>query len=152
MQKFLKYLVWICLGGIAMTLTFCSVGVYQILQTFNRMAAGADNYTCRQFLYDIDAKHLETDKMPAIIIATAAYGTGKEGDRKRHQEEFWEEGMEPAVRKVYALCKGNPSQRVVNLFTAGITGATNVSSTTPNNTTNTISVTTPVSPTLNTEH
>lgn len=132
MTKILKYLGVFCLIAIALSLTFCSVGVYQGIQTANRLFAGADNYTCRQFLYDVEKP--ETDKLAPLVIATIAYGTtsSTQVDDQR-QTDTINLGMEPAVRKVYALCKGNLSERVLNLFTASITGVTTVSSTaTPN--------------------
>lgn len=121
MQKFLKYLGAFCLLSIAASLTFCSMGVYQGMKTANRIFAGADNYTCRQFLYDLEQP--ETDKFAPLIIATAAYGTSGGGsvDEAREQE-ITAGGMEPAIKKMYALCKGKPSERVLNLFAAGITG------------------------------
>ena len=147
MHRFLKYLGWICLGGIAMTFTFCSVGVYQVMQTVSQTLADADNYTCRQFLYDIDVSRPETNKFPALMAAYVAYGMRDDGTpESSRQNAMMDDGMEPAVRKVYALCKNNPSERVFNLFTASITGATTVP-TIQNN----VSATAPASSTLNTK-
>jgi hypothetical protein len=147
MTKLLKYLGIFCLFALALSMTFCSVGVYQVMQTANRTFAGADNYTCRQFLYDIDRP--ETDKLPPLLIASAAYGLSPDAKAsKERKEDILDIGMLPSVRKVYALCKGNPSERVLNLFTATVTGATTVSNTQNNN----ISGTVPVSPTLTTGH
>lgn len=139
MQNAFKYLGIFTLLAFAASLTFCSLGIYNGFQTANRIFAGADNYTCRQFLYDLE--HSETDKFAPMLIATVAYGTGPEAEREARQDEIAAHGMEPAVRKVYALCKGKPAERVINLFSATVTGAT----TNPSGTVSTPSITTPAS-------
>lgn len=132
MSTFLKYFGAICLLTIAASLAFCSFGVYNGIQTANRLFAGADNYTCRQFAYDLQQE--ETDKLPALLIAAAAYGmrdvtpTGPQAEATEGKGSDTFEGLEPAIRKVYTLCEGQPNQRVLNLFAQSITG---VSATAP---------------------
>ena len=125
MKTILKYLGTIVLLALVASFTFCSMGIYQGFQTANRLFAGADNYTCREFVYDLE--HPETDKFAPLVIATIAYGTNPEGKTEEQlRTEITDKGMEPAVRKVYALCSGKPSERVLNLFTATIASATTV--------------------------
>lgn len=121
MQQFFKYLGAFCFLTIAASLAFCSMGVYQGIQTANKLFAGADNYTCRQFMYDMEQP--ETDKLSPMLIATAAYGTaGGEGLDRTREDEVVETGMQPAVKKVYELCKGKPAERVLNLVAGTVTG------------------------------
>jgi len=153
MNTFFKYFGAFCLLTIAASLAFCSMGVYNGMKTANRLLAGADNYTCRQFTYDLTTP--DTDKFPAMVIAGAAYGMGPgvaEGQEKEldevieaRQNELMEKGLEPAIRKVNELCKGNPDARVLNLFAHSL-----VSGTAP--VVSSVSSTVTASPTLNTEH
>lgn len=143
MASFLKYLGAFCLLTVAASLAFCSVTAYQSMQTVNRLLAGADNYTCRQFLYDL--KHADTDKFAPLAIATIAYGAGDASLTEIRQTEIIENGMRPAVQKVYALCEGNPAERVLNVFTQTL-----VSPTTPGVSTTIAPV--PASTTLNTKN
>lgn len=123
MMQFLKYLGAFCLLTIAASLAFCSVGVYQGVQTANRYLAGADNYTCRQFVYDLE--HPETDKFAPLAIAAIAYGVvpedGKNDDRQTNLERA---GLEPAVKKVLTLCRNKPDARVLNVYAASLVSST----------------------------
>lgn len=130
MNNLLKYLGLFFLVIIGGSLAFCSMGVYQGLNTANRIFAGADNYTCRQFLYDME--HPETDKFAPMLIAAIAYGSVEEptvSDTRR--DELVNKGIEPAVRKTYTLCKNKPNERVINLFAATITASTSGTVVTP---------------------
>ncbi len=123
MLQFLKYLGAFCLLTIAASLAFCSVGVYQGVKTANRYLAGADNYTCRQFIYDLE--HPETDKFAPLAIAAIAYGVVPEDDQaEERQTQIEHEGIEPAVQKVLALCKSEPNARVLNVYAASIISGT----------------------------
>jgi hypothetical protein len=120
MTKFLKYLAIFCAISLLASLTFLGFALYQAISTANRYFAGADDYTCRQFVYDLD--HDETDKMLPIILATAAYGK-MESVSPTFEESIRKDGITPAARKVYAACKVQPGTRVINLFAAEITGS-----------------------------
>lgn len=123
MLQFLKYLGAFCLLTIAASLAFCSVGVYQGVKTANRYLAGADNYTCRQFMYDLE--HPETDKFAPLAIAAIAYGVVPEDDKNdERQTEIEHSGVQPAVEKIYALCKDQPDARVLNVYAASIVSGT----------------------------
>ncbi len=123
MLQFLKYLGAFCLLTIAASLAFCSVGVYQGVKTANRYLAGADNYTCRQFVYDLE--HPETDKFAPLAIAAMAYGVvPDDGKTEERQTEMEREGIEPAVKKVLELCKNNPDARVLNVYAASLISGT----------------------------
>ncbi|TKW61476.1 MAG: hypothetical protein DI628_02315 [Blastochloris viridis] len=123
MLQFLKYLGAFCLLIIAASLAFCSVGVYQGVKTANRYLAGADNYTCRQFVYDLE--HPETDKFAPLAIAAIAYGVVPEDDKTdERQTELEHSGLQPAVEKIYALCKDQPDSRVLNVYAASIVSGT----------------------------
>ncbi len=124
MITFLKYLGAFCLFTIAASLAFCSVGVYQGVQTANRYLAGADNYTCRQFVYDLE--NPTTDKFAPLAIAAIAYGVmpREDGVIDDNQTEMEHKGIEPAVQKVLALCKGKPEALVLNVYAASIASPT----------------------------
>ena len=123
MLQFLKYLGAFCLLTIAASLAFCSVGVYQGVKTANRYLAGADNYTCRQFVYDLE--HPETDKFAPLAIAAMAYGVVPEDDKTdERRSELENAGIEPAVKKVLELCKNQPDARVLNVYAASIISGT----------------------------
>ena len=123
MITFLKYLGAFCLLTIAASLAFCSVGLYQGVQTANRYLAGADNYTCRQFMYDL--QNPETDKFAPLAIAAIAYGVMPEDDQTdERQTEIERMGLQPAVQKVLALCKGQADARVLNVYAASLVSGT----------------------------
>ena len=127
MITFLKYLGAFCLFTIAASLAFCSVGLYQGVQTANRYLAGADNYTCRQFVYDLE--NPTTDKFAPLAIAAIAYGVvpSEDGVTEDRQAEMERHGIEPAVQKVLALCKGKPEALVLNIYAASIANPTSSS-------------------------
>ncbi len=114
MNQFLKYLGAFCLLTIAASLAFCSVGVYNGMQTANRLLAGADNYTCRQFNYDLTDP--QADKFPAMAIATVLYGGGNKAEANERQDTLASSGIKVAVQKATELCKGKPDERLLNLF------------------------------------
>ena len=149
MNTFLKYLGAFCLLSIAASLAFCSIGVYNGMQTFNKLFAGADNYTCRQFLYDLSEP--QADKSPAIVIAVALYGTGAgqadDATLAANQTSLRQQGAQAAVAQVTSLCRGKPDERLLNLFAQSL-----VSPTAAGVSSSTVSVTTPASPTLNTKN
>ena len=123
MITFLKYLGAFCLLTIAASLAFCSVGLYQGVQTANRYLAGADNYPCRQFMYDL--QNPETDKFAPLAIAAIAYGVTPDDDKAEdRQSEMERMGLQPAVQKVLALCKGQPEARVLNVYAASLVSGT----------------------------
>lgn len=126
MNQFLKYLGAFCLLTIAASLAFCSVGVYNGMQTLNRVFAGADNYTCRQFHYDMTDP--QADKLPAIAVATILYGAGEDAataeEAETRQQEIFEKGTETAVAKVAALCASKPDERLLNLFAQSLVSPT----------------------------
>lgn len=131
MNTFLKYLGAFCLLTIAASLAFCSMGIYNGMKTANRLLAGADTYTCRQFTYDMTDP--ASDKFPGLLIAAIAYGggpkdaEGKGTDPKEteaRQDDVIAHGIEPAVRKVTKLCVGNPDARVLNLFAQSLVSGT----------------------------
>jgi hypothetical protein len=129
MTKFLKYLLGFFLLLIAASLAFCSMGIYNGVQTANRLFAGADTYTCRQFNYDME--HPETDKLAPMILAAVAYGIkdvtptapeNKAGEGTASRGKQMEaDGIEPAIRKVYALCQNKLDERLLNVFATTIT-------------------------------
>ncbi|RYG60517.1 MAG: hypothetical protein EON60_06885 [Alphaproteobacteria bacterium] len=114
MNTFLKYLGAFCLLTIAASLAFCSVGVYNGMQTANRLLAGADNYTCRQFNYDLTDP--QADKFAAMAIATVLYGGGNEDENSDRQDDVAAKGINIAVLKAVKLCEGKPDERLLNLF------------------------------------
>lgn len=145
MAKFLKYLIIFFLMVIAASLAMCSFSIYNAVQTGSRLFAGADSYTCRQFNYDME--HPETDKLAPMIFAAVAYGiqdvtpTGPETSQKEaekaQRQKLASEGIQPAVTKVYALCKNHSDARLLNVFAETIVSPTltGVSSTVTSSTT-----------------
>lgn len=114
MNTFLKYLGAFCLFTIAVSLAFCSVGVYNGMQTANRLLAGADNYTCRQFNYDLTDP--QADKFSAMAIATVLYGGGNKAEAEVRQNDIASHGIQAAIVKTGELCKGKPDERLLILF------------------------------------
>lgn len=120
MTAFFKYLGAFCLISIALSLALATYTAYQSLQMFNRMLAGADSYTCKQFLYDMQQPAAE--KLPAMMIAVAAYGTSEEHESlSAYRDEVTHQGILPAVKKVADLCRNKPPlTQVLALYAATI--------------------------------
>ncbi len=125
MKNIFKYLGAFFLVAVAASLAFCSVGVYNGMQTVSRLLAGADNYTCRQFMYDMTDPH--ADKAAAILIATTLYGGLGQADTlisEANRQDIVDNGAEAAVAKTTALCQGKPDERLLNLFAQSLVSPT----------------------------
>ncbi|PZP39647.1 MAG: hypothetical protein DI585_03550 [Pseudomonas fluorescens] len=119
MSAFFKYLGAFCLITIALSLAFAAYSLYQSVQIFNRILTGADSYTCKQFLYDMEQPG--TEKLSPMFIAVAAYGVVQSNEStEQREDELMQQGALPAIKKVTELCRNKPMERVLNLYAATI--------------------------------
>lgn len=126
MQNFLKYMGIFFLMVVAGSLAMLAVGVYQSFSKINTFFAGADTYTCGQFVTDLSTEG--TSKVFPVVVGVLAYGGSLDSDLFEKTVE--KEGAMPGVQKLVAACLKTQEKKVFDVLAADAIGKVDVSMTT----------------------